>query len=428
MTAPAIFARRTVFWLLVVGGLSFSCAMVLMAFGEDLLPMSTVEANAYSESAIGHEAFVETLRRLDIPVLVSRGDSALKAGVNDLLIVAEPPPDLGQDQYLNELLEADNVLLVLPKWRAVPHLVNRRWAGEVTRIAPADVNDVLRIVAASAATQRVRGVVQWRSSPIGHKPALIEPQLMTSGWLTPIIDSDQGMLLGEVEQSDGRLWVLSDPDILSNHGLIRGDNALLAVAIIRSRLPDGGTVIVDEVIHGFRRDPSVWRALLEFPIIIITINAVAAMGVLTWAAMGRFGSPAAVEPPLKAGKSTLIGNAAALMQFGGHAGEVLRRYLAVIFADVAHRLHAPIQLTGAALDQWLERIGTARHVRAVPSALRREAERAAGGTDERRMLHTARDLYRWKREMVHGLGDDPLDQRASEAAGAQGHRRPGRGD
>ncbi len=429
MTAAAVFAQRTVIWLLAVGSLSFSCAMVLIVFGEDLLPTSTVEANAYSESAIGHKAFVETLRRLDVSVLVSRGDSASKAGPNDLLVVAEPPADLRQDEYLNALLEANNLLLVLPKWRAIPQLTNRRWAGQVARVPPAEVNDVLRIVASSAATQTAHGAVEWRSGEIGRKPSLIEPQLMASGSLTPIIDSDRGMLLGEVERSDGRIWVLSDPDILSNHGLIRGDNALLAVGIIRSRLPEGGTVIVDEVVHGFRRDPSVWRALLEFPIIIITINAVAAAAILMWAATRRFGSPVAVEPPLKAGKSTLIGNAAGLLQFGGHAGEILGRYLAVTVADVALRVHAPTQLAGAALDQWLERIGKARHLQAAPSALRREAERAAaGGADERRLLYIARDLHRWKQEMLHGSGDDPLGQRASEAAGAQGRRRSGRGD
>ncbi len=91
MAAP-VFAQRTIVWLIAVGGLSFLSAIVLIAFGEDLLPTGTVQANAYSESAIGHMAFVETLRALGIPVLVSRSDSALKAGPNDLLIVAEPPP------------------------------------------------------------------------------------------------------------------------------------------------------------------------------------------------------------------------------------------------------------------------------------------------------------------------------------------------
>jgi hypothetical protein len=135
-----------------------------------------------------------------------------------------------------------------------------------------------------------------------------------------------------------------------------------------------------------------------------------------------------VDPPLKAGRATLIGNAAGLLLFGGHAAEILGRYLTVTFADVASRVHAPAQFGGAALDQWLERIGKARNVGREPAQLRRDAELAAtaGSADDRRLLHAARDLYRWKREMLHGSGDDSLDRRKAEATAAQGGGRAGR--
>ncbi len=427
MAAP-VFAQRTIVWLIVVGGLSFLCTLVLIVFGEDLLPTSTVQANAYSQSAIGHMAFVETLRALEIPVLVSRSDSALKAGPNDLLIVAEPPAAQKDDEYLLGLLEADRVLLVLPKWVAIPDFDNRRWAAQVVRLPFETVDDVLRIVAKNGSTKTVQREIDWKSNRFGREASLAQPQLMTSDGLTPLIDSNLGVLLGEAEDSYGRLWVLSDPDLISNQGLKRGDNAIIAVGMVQELLPPGGSAIVDEVIHGFRRDRSLWRALFEFPIIIITINALAAVAVLLWTATGRFGSPISVEPPLKAGKTTLIGNAAGLLQFGGHTAEILGRYLAVTLADVASRVHAPAQLGGAALDQWLERIGKARHVQGVPTQLRREAElaSAAGRADDRRLLHVARDLHRWKREMLHGSGDDLLGRRTAEATTAQGRDRAGR--
>jgi hypothetical protein len=427
MAAPA-FAQRTIVWLIAVGGLSFLSAIVLVAFGEDLLPTGTVQANAYSESAIGHMAFVETLRALGIPVLVSRSDSALKAGPNDLLIAAEPPAEQKDDEYLLGLLEADRALLVLPKWRAVPDFNNRRWAVQVVRLPSETVDDVLRIVAKNGSTKTVQREIDWKSNRFGREASLAQPQLMISDGLIPLIDSNLGVLLGEAEDSHGRLWVLSDPDLISNQGLKRGDNAIIAVGMVQELLAPGGSVIVDEVIHGFRRDRSLWRALFEFPIIIITINALAAVAVLLWTATGRFGSPIPVEPPLKAGKTTLIGNAAGLLQFGGHRAEILGRYLAVTFADVASRVHAPPQLAGAALDQWLERIGKARHVQGAPVQLRREAEfaSAAGRADDRRLLHVARDLHRWKREMLHGSGDDSLGRRTAEATAAQGRDRAGR--
>jgi Domain of unknown function (DUF4350) len=428
VTAVPVFAQRTILWLIGVGGLSFVCAIVLILFGEDFLPTSTVQANAYSQSAIGHMAFVETLRALGIPVLVSRSDSALKAGPNDLLIVAEPPAEQKEDEYLLGLLEADRVLLVLPKWVATADFTKRHWARQVYRLRSAHADDILRIVASRGSTRIVQREIDWKRNRFGGEASLAQPQLMTADGLTPIIDSNLGVLLGEAEDSYGRLWVLSDPDVISNQGLKRGDNAAIAVGMVQALLPAGGSVIVDEVIHGFRRDPNVWRALFEFPIIIITVNAFAAVIVLLWSAAGRFGSPLPAEPPLKAGKTTLIGNAAALLQFGGHSAEILGRYLALTFADVARRMHAPAQVAGGALDQWLERIGKARHVHGAPAQLRREAElaTAAGRADDRRLLHVARDLYRWKREMLHGSGDDSLSRRTAEATAAQGRGRAGR--
>jgi hypothetical protein len=428
VTAAPIFAQRTILWLIGVGGLSFLCAIVLIVFGEDLLPTSTVEANAYSQSAIGHMAFVETLRALGIPVLVSRSDSALKAGPNDLLIVAEPPAELKDDEYLQGLLQADRVLLVLPKWVASTDPNNRRWAKQVYRLPSGNADDILRIVASHGSTRVVEREIDWKQNRFGGEARLAQPQLMTADGLTPVIESNLGVLLGEADQSYGRLWVLSDPDLISNQGLRRGDNAVIAVGMIQDLMPRNGSVIVDEVIHGFRRDPSVWRALFEFPIVIITINALAAVAVLLWSATGRFGSPAPIEPVLKAGKTTLIGNAAGLLLFGGHTTEVLGRYLVVTFADVARRIHAPAPLAGDALDQWLERIGKARHVRSVPAQLRRQAElaTAVGRADSRTLLQVARELYRWKREMLHGSRDDSLGRRKAEATAAQGGGRAGR--
>jgi Domain of unknown function (DUF4350) len=428
MTAAPVFAQRTILWLIAVGGLSFVCAIALIVFGEDLLPTSTVQANAYSESAIGHMAFVETLRALGVPVLVSRSDSAVKAGPNDLLVVAEPPAEQKDDEYLRGLLEADRVLLVLPKWVASADFKNRHWARQVYRLPSEQADDILHIVASRGVTRIVQREIDWNRNPYGGEASLAQPQLMTADELTPIIDSNLGVLFGKVDNSYGRLWVLSDPDLISNEGLKRGDNAVIAVGMVQELLPKGGSIIVDEVIHGFRHDPSVWRALFEFPIIIITINALAAVAVLLWSATGRFGSPVPLEPPLKAGRTTLIGNAAGLLQFGGHTTEILGRYLAATFADVARRVHAPAQYAGAALDLWLERIGKARHVRSAPAELRREAELATAGAraDDRRLLHVARDLYRWKQEMLHGSGDDSLGRRTAEATTAQGGDRAGR--
>src|SRR6202008_4287512 len=107
-------------------------------------------------------------------------------------------------------------------------------------------------------TKTVQPEIDWKGSRFDGKASLAQPQLMTADGLKPIIDSNLGVLLGEAVDSYGRLWVLSDPDLISNQGLKRGGNAVIAVGMVQELLPAGGSGIVDEVIHGFRHDPSVW--------------------------------------------------------------------------------------------------------------------------------------------------------------------------
>ncbi len=85
----AVFSPKTVIWLLSVGCLSFAGAAYFVIYG-DAGRGTTAEANGFSYSAVGHRAFVETLRGLDIPVLLSGRDSAARAGRSALLVVAEP--------------------------------------------------------------------------------------------------------------------------------------------------------------------------------------------------------------------------------------------------------------------------------------------------------------------------------------------------
>ena len=426
MSAPTVFAGRTIAWLVVVGGLSFAAALVLIVVGEDLFPSSTVEANAYSQSAIGYKAFVETLQQLGTRVLVSRSDSVPKTRSGDLLIVAEPPPSRADDSYLGELLDADRVLLVLPKWEAVPSLSDHRWAGVVFRLPTGEVADILRRAVPDGDVV-TPGAVTWGSNDFGAPATIDQPQLIKSKTLIPVVADEHGTLLGYMPRSN--LWVLSDPDLLSNVGLRRGSNAVLAVGIVDRLRQENGGVVIDEVIHGFRLDPNLWRTMFEYPFVFVTLNALAALLVLLWAAMGRFGAPLPVTPPLKAGKTTLIGNAAGLLTYGGHAGAVLRRYLAVTVGDVAQRVHAPARLGEAETADWLERVGKARNVRMTPAVLRHDAESAAAGghPDGRRLLQAARNLYRWKQEMLHGPGDDSIGRRTSEAGAAQGGGRAGGG-
>ncbi len=86
---------------------------------------------------------------------------------------------------------------------------------------------------------RESGNVTFNANALNLAPNVRTPtQLVRGDDLQPIVSSERGMLIGELNERGRRIWVLSDPDVISNHGLARGGNAALAVASIK-RLRDG---------------------------------------------------------------------------------------------------------------------------------------------------------------------------------------------
>lgn len=427
MAGEAAFSTKLVLSLAAIGLLSFAGSVYFVA-QDDEATARTAGANAFSYSAIGHRALVEMLRRADIPVLVSRNSSAAKAGHSALLVVAEPRWGRSVDDTSDAVLGADNILLVLPKWHGSPDDANPRWLERAAPLPRAEVEETLRQVIPGALVRRATGPIAWQAGPFGVGPTLATPQFVVAEALTPLISSEQGILLGELLIGERRMWILSDPDILSNHGLGLGDNAALTKRLIDDLRPPGGAVIFDETIHGFQQSLSLLRAMFELPFVVPTIMFLAAAIVLLWAAGERFGAPIPSLRSLRPGKTALIDNTSSLLRYGGHDREILRRYQSVVIQDVARRLHAPRDLDEAALVAWLDRAGAARGLQTSLRVLRRDAEAGTAATDAERSSQAlaAHALYRWKQEMIDGSGGGRHTQPTAQGTGQEDDRRSGR--
>ena len=403
-SAVPAFSISTIIWLLVVGLTSFAATVLLAVFGADLVPLRTPGAHAWSVSAIGHRAFAEALRGLAIPVVISRHRPADTAGAAGLLVVAEPSLE-----HADPVLEgAARVLFVLPKWTGPANPDKPQWLGSADLLSAAEVESVARRVLADAVVVRFDGPVPLSASSLAGRPDLPRPQLLRTARLRPIIAGDGGILLGEVSgetPGDGsRIWVLSDPDLIANHGLHRGANAAIAVAIVEALRPAGGAVVFDATVHGFARPPDLWRELFSFPLVLVTVQALVAAVILVWAAAGRFGAPEPPSAPRKGGRSALVDSAAGLLATGGHLQPLVRRYLEVTTRDVARRLHAPRTLDDAGTARWLERVGELRGLGSGESRLPADAAASVevARLDQGRLLGLAHRLHQWKRTM---LGD-----------------------
>ena len=418
------FSGRAVAWLLAIGLLSFAGAAYFMATSESREAERSAGSNSYSVSALGHKAFAETLRRLEIPVLVSRGQSALRAGDQSLLVIAEPLPSAaagvasGDGPVLFDLAGAAQVLVFLPKWQGIRDTRKPQWIA-AARLQPLEqVEAVLAALDPSARLVRVEGEIEWRRNPFGVIPDLASPQLMTSDHLQPVLSGPQGMLVGELRDGDRRIWIVSDPDLISNHGLGRSDNAILAVLLVEDLRPPGGSVIIDETVHGFRAARSLLLALFEFPYVVATLQFAVAVVILLWAATARFGAPLPARRALVLGKVGLVENTARLLHSGGHARELLRRYLSATIRDAGRRLHAPRRADPRAQIDWLDRVGRSRGAAASLGDLERKVATLLSEpqVSDGQLLEAAQSLYSWKQEIVHGSGSHPIRQPSPEGA------------
>jgi len=316
-----------------------------------------VGPTAYSKSAIGHLAFFRLLEELDIPVTISESGSGGHVGPGDVLVIAEPRDDDATLGEVRVMLTARTVLLVLPKRVGEPDPDRPYWMAKDKLVAPENAAAVLHMVDKDATLVRAPSLTSVSGVPaIAGSPAIQKPQLVRSKVLRPLVASADGILIGERRTSTGRVFVLSDPDLIANYALARGDNSVVAVSLIehlRGEKNDG-EVIFDEFVHGFSPKPfHLLGILFQFPFILVTAQMGVAVLLLAWAATGRFGAPTPVAEPLAAGKRSLIDTGARLLTHAGRIPDISERYYEAVVRDTGRRMRAARGLDLPAVLAWL---------------------------------------------------------------------------
>lgn len=396
------FSKRTLYLLVSVGLISLLFGFGLAIFGGKSSSPPTADSNSYSKSALGHHAFLKFLRSLDVPMVTSQHDSGTKAQ-DALAVLLEPLVHDENRQDARGIVDAsESVFLVLPKWHGEPDPDDPNRVSSVSLLSSEEVIDALMLLDEQASLNRPRRL--GKMHPNEHEtraPSIQAPQLLRSYALEPIVAFDEGILFGKLPYRD--VYILSDPDILNNHGLDNGDNALLVAQLI-DIARDGRSIVVDETLHGFLRKPDMWLALFEMPFVLVTIQVLLCVLLLLWSGTARFGNPLKRKPALAQGSAFLIGNTARLMRLGGHSGLALARYQRVTVREVARRLHAPRGMPLVKLYGWLEHVESNRSVRRPLASVVKEIDDlvAQKSPDGAALLAAARSLYQWKEEILHG--------------------------
>jgi hypothetical protein len=404
MSEPVFSRRLLIGW---IGAAIATFAVSLYFMGRPGQPggSGAVGPSSYSRSAIGHAGLADVLQRLGVTVVKSRYNSVDQVGKDGVLVIAEPRPTALSEPALRALLDAKSILLVLPKWTGQASETKPGWLSVVEEKPTSDAQWVLNLVAPRGEVTRERTVPAWTTNLLARTPHLDAPvQLMRSNLLRPIVAGAAGMLIGELNSNRG-IWVLADPDVIANHGIGQADNAALAVAAINRLRGRDGTVVFDETVHGYLAQPANPLTLLvQFPFVVATLQVAAALGLLLWATVARFGAPQSAPPPLSAGRQGLLQNVAQLIAFAGHQQVMVRRYVQETVRDTARQLHAPRGLSAPALAAWLTRVGEARGVSVDCTAIIGEVEALgdARRADMSPLVRIARDIHRWKREIIDG--------------------------
>ena len=414
------FSRKTLAWIGGVSLVSIALFVVIAVVPRDEPRRPTAGADSYSYSAVGHRAFRELLAELGIPVVVSRYQTALRHGRDALLVLAEPSAAaVGAEPRSGELARLVTgrgpTILVLPKWEATPSSDNPNHAESVAMISTAEVDEVLAAAGLDdVAVARPKETHAWSVGPpvaVSVDPVLDEPQLLTGAGLAAldsVVSCDQGTLVGF--DSARNLYVVSDPDLLANHGLAVDRNAALVTALVEEARPFQGPVIIDETIHGYERPPGLMDELGRFPLVLAVAHIGLLVVLLLWASLKRFGAVEEPPPDLDPGKLFLIANTADLLQLGGFHREALRRYWTATLAETARALHAPAATDRRERLRWLARIGEVRRSSLDVVALDEQVQALTVGSrppHARRVVALARRIHRWKQEMVHGPDGRP---------------------
>ncbi|MCV0429150.1 MAG: hypothetical protein K5905_27160, partial [Roseibium sp.] len=268
-----------------------------------------------------------------------------------------------QDEYDLEMenisAKAERVptLVVLPKWRSGMRLTGL--AHPTLRVEEGRLASTLGQLIGDPDPQPVFASTpftdfKYRSTEGEDLWATIyAAQMFKSPNCIPVIGNKDAMLLAECplkETEDGNedsILVLSDPDLLNNHGLRLGNNAYIALDVLGSRA-DERNLVIDYSRTSWLRDPftepereRTWADLLRFfeqPFLTLWFGSAVVFALFLWRASLRYG-PVLSEPAAPgASKGLAVRARARLMRLSGQDGALTGEYAAARIAATAEAL------------------------------------------------------------------------------------------
>ncbi|WP_370199270.1 hypothetical protein [Roseibium sp.] len=273
---------------------------------------------------------------------------------------------LQQDEYdlatavVLEKAERVPTLLVLPKWRSGMRLTGL--AHPFLKVEADRLQTIVNKVTGTSATKIAAGsrpFSDFRYQSQQGEPLRAEiyaAQTFANEACRPIVGDTGAMLLADCPLADAgdgeqdRILVLSDPDLINNHGLRLGDNAGIALDVLTEK---AGTrnIVIDYSRSSRLRDPvnepkreRTWEDLLRFfgpPFLTLWLGTALLLGLALWRSFIRYGPIRDEEAGPGAGKDLAVQARARLMRLSGQDGALIREYATARISATASALFGP---------------------------------------------------------------------------------------
>ncbi|MGZ8305162.1 MAG: hypothetical protein ACXWU6_00995 [Allosphingosinicella sp.] len=391
--AEGAFRPATIILVVAIGIVAFAGMLILGAYAPDLRSGRNGGAHALSNAATGYSGIVQLARATGRNPLILRNETFLDT--ENLVVLT---PETGATE-MGEVLARRTTrptLVVLPKWNTVPDQARTGWVRS-RGLRPAWDPERVLAPAHPLRVQRHRGGGTPLRTVSGHAPPELRfrapgPLQTVSGpGLNPIVPDAAGRAV-LVQFGSQPLYLLADPDLLSNRGMADRRQAGAALAMLDYLNSTGAkSITFDVTLNGLGQTRSPLRLMFDPPFLAATLAIAAALLLAGLQAISRFGPPRSPERAIAFGKAALIDNAAALVRqarreagLGGRYAEMIRDKAVTVFA-------VPARLRDQAVTDYLDKLDGRESFSALASA-------AAGARGREELLAAAQALHRWQGE------------------------------
>jgi hypothetical protein len=388
------FNARMMLLVTAMGTFAFIAMLVLGAYAPDLRSGHNGGSHALSNAATGFSGLVRLSEATGRNPAIVRALPDLDS--ENLALIT--PDDSTED--LTKILQTRGsraTLVVLPKWATFPDKAHAGWV----RVARLDFPEMdegvlapdvkIKIARAKGHGEPLRNIDPAAPSTIQFlAPAVV--QSMSGPTLKPLIVAPNGgIVLAKVDNRP--LYVLSEPDLINNHGMGNEQQARSALALLNYLNSTGADgVLFDVTANGLGRSQSPLKLAFDAPFLAVTLTIFAAMLLAGWQALVRFGPVRHRQRAIAFGKAALVDNSAALIRKAGREASLGQRYVDVIRERAVTLFRLPPTLDPQSLSVQLEGLNPAHSFAAASEAAERARTR-----DE--LVSAAKSLNQWLEEV-----------------------------